>query len=141
MACEKENVAVLLSTYNGTKFLGEQLASVYAQEGVAVSLLVRDDGSSDGTCALLAVGSAFIHRTALGGGKELCQDIPGISQRGLCGADQPLVLVKDDIVKADWNETDETSNAFILNKPVVITDDEINEICGQSISLARGVLF
>ena len=53
MACEKENVAVLLSTYNGTKFLGEQLASVYAQEGVAVSLLVRDDGSRDGTCALL----------------------------------------------------------------------------------------
>ena len=54
MACDKEKVAVLLSTYNGTKYINEQLASIYAQEGVGVSLLVRDDGSSDGTCELLS---------------------------------------------------------------------------------------
>lgn len=48
-----DKVCVLLSTYNGEKYIGEQLRSLYSQEGVEVSLLVRDDGSSDGTCALL----------------------------------------------------------------------------------------
>ena len=48
-----EKVQVLMSTYNGTRFLPEQLSSVYSQEGVSVALLVRDDSSTDGTCALL----------------------------------------------------------------------------------------
>ena len=42
-----------MSTYNGTRYIGEQLQSVYGQKGVEVSLLVRDDGSTDGTLALL----------------------------------------------------------------------------------------
>lgn len=46
-------VCVLLSTYNGERFIEEQLHSLYAQEGVAVSLLVRDDGSSDSTLDIL----------------------------------------------------------------------------------------
>lgn len=46
-------VCVLLSTYNGDKFLEEQLESIIAQEGVAVDILVRDDGSNDGTCHIL----------------------------------------------------------------------------------------
>ena len=46
-------VQVLLSAYNGETFIGEQLQSLYNQEGVDVSLLVRDDGSSDSTCAIL----------------------------------------------------------------------------------------
>ncbi len=49
----KNTVCVLLSTYNGERYLPEQLQSLYAQEGVAVSLLVRDDGSTDTTCAIL----------------------------------------------------------------------------------------
>ena len=46
-------VQVLMSTYNGMRYIGEQLQSLYSQEEVEVSLLVRDDGSSDSTCALL----------------------------------------------------------------------------------------
>lgn len=46
-------VAVLLSTYNGEKYLKELLDSVFAQKGVEVSVIVRDDGSSDGTVAIL----------------------------------------------------------------------------------------
>lgn len=48
-----KKVQVLLSTYNGIRFLSEQLSSVYEQEAVSVSLLVRDDGSTDATCSLL----------------------------------------------------------------------------------------
>jgi rhamnosyltransferase len=48
-----EKVTVLLSTYNGEKYLAQQLESLVAQQGVEVELLVRDDGSSDSTTAIL----------------------------------------------------------------------------------------
>lgn len=48
-----KGVQVLMSTYNGTRYIGEQLQSIYGQKGIGVSLLVRDDGSTDGTLALL----------------------------------------------------------------------------------------
>lgn len=46
-------VLIMLSTYNGERFLREQLDSLYAQEGVDIHILVRDDGSSDNTHAIL----------------------------------------------------------------------------------------
>lgn len=50
---DKPQVTILLSTYNGEKYLEEQLQSIYNQKGVDVKLLVRDDGSSDGTTEML----------------------------------------------------------------------------------------
>lgn len=46
-------VCVLMSTYNGEKYLKEQLDSIFAQEDVKIKLVVRDDGSSDGTVKIL----------------------------------------------------------------------------------------
>lgn len=43
-----KKVNVLLSTYNGKRYMRELIDSVLAQEGVTVDLLVRDDGSTDG---------------------------------------------------------------------------------------------
>ena len=43
----------MLSTYNGERFLREQLDSLYAQEGVETHILVRDDGSKDTTMEIL----------------------------------------------------------------------------------------
>ena len=48
-----KTVMVLLATYNGEKYLQEQLDSIYTQEGVDVSILVRDDGSTDSTVEIL----------------------------------------------------------------------------------------
>ena len=46
-------VVVLLSTYNGERFLEEQLESIVAQKGVTPIIIVRDDGSTDNTCKIL----------------------------------------------------------------------------------------
>lgn len=46
-------VCVLLSTYNGEKYLEEQLNSLIKQENVDTTILVRDDGSSDNTTRIL----------------------------------------------------------------------------------------
>lgn len=51
-------VAVLMSTYNGEKYLREQIDSVLNQEGVEAELFVRDDGSSDGTPEQLSAYAA-----------------------------------------------------------------------------------
>lgn len=52
---EKEtHVLVLMSTYNGEVYLREQLDSILWQDGVHVHLLIRDDGSTDRTCDILA---------------------------------------------------------------------------------------
>ena len=48
-----EKVIVLLSTYNGERYLAEQLESLVAQKDVDVEILVRDDGSKDATVAML----------------------------------------------------------------------------------------
>ena len=48
-----KSVLVLLSTYNGEKYLKEQIDSVLGQEKVKTFLLVRDDGSTDKTCSIL----------------------------------------------------------------------------------------
>ena len=42
-------VQVLMSTYNSMRYLREQLLSIYNQKDVEVTVLVRDDGSTDGT--------------------------------------------------------------------------------------------
>lgn len=46
-------ICVLLSTYNGEKYLEEQLESLRRQEGVELKILVRDDGSKDRTHEIL----------------------------------------------------------------------------------------
>lgn len=46
-------VAVLMSAYNGEEYLREQVDSIFAQKGVNVHLVVRDDGSDDGTVTVL----------------------------------------------------------------------------------------
>lgn len=46
-------VLVLMSTYNGVSFLDTQIESLIRQEGVKIKILIRDDGSSDGTQALI----------------------------------------------------------------------------------------
>lgn len=49
----KFKIAILLSSYNGEKFLAEQLDSILLQSYDEFLIVVRDDGSSDGTMALL----------------------------------------------------------------------------------------
>lgn len=46
-------VLVLLSTYNGEKYLHEQLNSLLNQKGVEVTVMVRDDGSKDRTVEII----------------------------------------------------------------------------------------
>ncbi len=47
------SVTVFMSTYNGEKYVEEQIQSILNQTGVRITLLIRDDGSTDGTKEIL----------------------------------------------------------------------------------------
>lgn len=51
--CAQLRVAVLMSTYNGERYVVEQLQSILGQLPAGGCILVRDDGSSDGTLAAI----------------------------------------------------------------------------------------
>ncbi len=72
------NITVLLSTYNGEKFLREQIDSILSQDGVDVKLVVRDDGSKDNTTNILSeyqkFGSiSYYHGHNLGAARSFMQ--------------------------------------------------------------------
>ena len=48
-----EKVCILMSTYNGEKYIREQIDSILNQENVEIELVIRDDGSSDSTLDII----------------------------------------------------------------------------------------
>lgn len=54
----RPKVAVLMSTYNGEKYIREQIDSILAQKDVDVTLFIRDDGSTDETINIV---KEYIH--------------------------------------------------------------------------------
>ena len=48
-----EKVAVLMSTYNGEKYIEEQIKTILCQKEVLIELFIRDDQSTDKTGAIL----------------------------------------------------------------------------------------
>lgn len=49
----KPTVCILMSTYNGEKYIRQQLESIFAQQDVDIKLVIRDDGSSDDTVKII----------------------------------------------------------------------------------------
>ena len=49
----KPNIAILMATYNGEKYLGKQMNSIITQTNQEWHLFIHDDGSTDGTLRLL----------------------------------------------------------------------------------------
>ena len=47
------NVSVVMATYNGDKYIKEQLDSIMCQLSNEDELIVSDDGSSDSTCEII----------------------------------------------------------------------------------------
>ncbi len=65
MSIQDQRVAVLLGTKNGAAFIGEQLASLLAQSHSLVDLWISDDGSTDGTTAIIDSWKSRWHKGRL----------------------------------------------------------------------------
>ena len=49
----KDNIAILMATYNGERFISEQIESILSQSNQQWHLYIHDDGSTDGTKDIL----------------------------------------------------------------------------------------
>ena len=54
----KRKLAILLATYNGERYLQEQIDSLYRQTYKDWVLYIHDDGSTDGTCGIISKNAA-----------------------------------------------------------------------------------
>src|SRR5258705_6479425 len=64
-------VEVLLSTHNGEHYIAAQLASILSQSHSDLRVMIRDDGSTDGTVALVQAMAAEDSRVRLVPGPRL----------------------------------------------------------------------
>jgi glycosyltransferase involved in cell wall biosynthesis len=88
----RAHVAILMGTWNGARFLGEQLATIAAQSHRDWRLVVSDDGSTDDTRAVLAAFAA-----GAGAGRVEVRDGP---RAGF--AANFLTLAGDPAIRADF---------------------------------------
>ena len=105
-----DGVTVLLATYNGARYLNEQIASLHRQTVSSLHVIASDDGSSDSTHDILArwaaswdKGSFTVIEGPQAGFAEnfrhlLCQTVPG---SGLVAfSDQDDIWAPDKLARA-----------------------------------------
>lgn len=130
-------VLIMLSTYNGETYLRDQLNSLYAQKGVEVHILVRDDGSKDNTVEILKeyqqkfgkmtiredvnVGAALSFHTLMTYAYEIFPDY-----NYYAFSDQDDVWFKDKLVVAIRHLSEKSGDLYYCN--AIITNQDLNKI-------------
>ena len=67
---EKRDVAIILSSYNGEKYIEEQIESILNQTYKKFDLYIHDDGSRDSTSRLIEEYSSRDDRIHICGGEK-----------------------------------------------------------------------
>jgi len=97
-----KTLQVLMACYNGERYLPQQLASLQNQTDPCFSVLMQDDGSTDGTPALLAQATADSRfQLAKNGGQHHGAIGNFLSLMAQCDADYAALCDQDDIWTAD----------------------------------------
>lgn len=126
---DRPKVAVLMSTYNGARYLKEQIESILNQQDVETTLLVRDDGSSDETVRIVEEGYPFvrvIHGANVGVGSSFMELIyeAGTEYDFYAFADQDDIWDEDKLsVAAEWIGDTTTPTLYCSNQLLVDGDN------------------
>jgi len=119
-------VAVLLATYNGMRWIDEQMRSILHQQGVDVTVFVSDDHSVDGTREWCMNLSAKDHRVIVlplaerfGGAARnffrLIRDVDFSNFDYVSYADQDDIWLPDKLIRAHQWIVDESAAAYSGN--------------------------
>lgn len=133
-------VQILLSTYNGEKYLEEQLDSLLAQDYPSLEILIRDDGSTDGTRAILDKYSKrfpnikLIYGQNLGVVKSFFELLKlASSEVGyIAFCDQDDVWMKDKVSRAVNILEQQSQNIPLLYCSRLVLVDESLHVIGQT---------
>lgn len=131
-------VEVLLSTYNGERYLPQQLESVWGQSYPDVSVSVRDDGSSDGTLALLDGLLSGRPRTKLMMGAHLgaAQSFMALVRSVSAGASYAAFCDQDDVWAPDklavavgaLEDLDQPGRPALYCSAVTLVRDDLSKV-------------
>lgn len=138
---KKKTVCVLLSTYNGEKFLREQLESVFAQEDVNVQLFVRDDGSKDSTIEILKEyeQKGMLSLTAgqnIGFAKSfswLIKNAPEADYYACCDQDD-VWLPRKLINGVEYLDSKDNSIPQLYFTTLIVVDEKLKEITRKTVT-------
>lgn len=131
-------IQVLISTYNGEKYISAQIESILAQSYQDVSLLIRDDGSEDATLKYIEKFAEkykgkirYFSGSNIGPKQSFFELIrladPNASYYSFC--DQDDIWMKDKLLKAVTALNKEEQNQPLLYfTPTILTDEKLTHI-------------
>lgn len=144
----KRSVTVLLSTYNGEKFLKPLLNSILAQDTLdgklIIKIFVRDDGSSDNTIEILKmyeneglITLGDFGKANVGFAKSfswLIKNAPNSDYYAFC--DQDDIWLPHKISNSvNALEKEDKEIPLLYNTNLIVVDEELNEITRDTHSI------
>lgn len=130
------SVAVVLSSFNGEKFISAQIDSILKQEGVDVTLLIRDDGSTDRTVEIVEKFVAnyknikLIKGNNIGFAASFLQGIKELTSTYdfYAFSDQDDIWMKDKLLIAinGLNGIDSNSKCLLYASGLHVVDENLN---------------
>lgn len=141
-----EKILVLMATYNGEKYLQEQLDSIYRQKGMNVDILVRDDGSKDGTVSILKDNQEKHslqwyqgeHRNVQMGFFELMQKAVNMDYNYFAFCDQDDVW-DDDKLLIGYKSICDSSGCALYYSGQRLVDEKLNFIENHELNRGRSL--
>lgn len=139
----KHVALILMSTFNGEKFLAEQIESIRAQSFDHWRLLIRDDGSSDQTKKIITryckMDERIIHHQDHLGNLNIPQSFSQLMQKALDRheqyiffADQDDVWLPDKLAKSlfllQQKEYEAPHQAILIHSDLKIVDSQLRTI-------------
>lgn len=129
-------VCVLMSTFNGERYIEEQIDSILNQKGVEITLLIRDDGSSDNTlqiCQRYGIrNNVFIYEgDNIGVGRSFIDLLKNAPENDYYAfADQDDVWLADKMISAIRciKEVEGSDLSAFMKKGYPITRDMISNV-------------
>lgn len=145
-----KKIVVLLSTYNGEKYLEEQIKSILNQKtSHQIDLMVRDDGSTDGTIRILKAYEEkypkrvkVFYEENIGYIKsyfELIRKAEGYDYYAL--SDQDDIWLEDKIDTAiTWCDTCEQDGPILYGSSSFLVNDQLEKM-GETQKDLRGITW
>ena len=135
-----DRISVAMATYNGAKYLREQLDSLYTQTRVPDEVIVCDDNSTDGTAEILEdykhrYGLIYsINPKSLGVNKNFEKALHS------CGGDYIMICDQDDIwlhnkIEISFKYMHELEDKWGKGCPLLVTSEASSYIDGDFVNL------
>jgi len=126
----KPRLAVILATYNGERYLAEQLQSILDQTRPPDEIIVTDDGSSDAT---MEIAETFAHRSRRAAIRLVAGPRTGLADNFLQG----LAWTECDLVA--WSDQDDIWHPAKLSISRHALDAHAAEFVSHSATVVHGV--